>query len=245
LIPSKSEVLDKVKFAVSAPSPETPKGSALDYGNYASLLQATVGIPDYLSIENAQAANPEVEYYELIPNANRRELLHDVGRYYITPILPYPVTSLSDDTKIVPLGDLETIEAVRAQVDPLYPEVVSGTAWVVRVGNRIFVSNGLENTDRAQSFSIPVDAFGTLSGTIQPHSYLLATVENERLWLMANADAKGAYSDDRTTHLQLEGLASEPSWSVIEGSADANWTNGILNLQLRHQEGATEVIVSP
>jgi hypothetical protein len=145
----------------------------------------------------------------------------------------------------VPLGDLETIEAVRAQVDPLYPEVASGTAWVVRVGNRIFVSNGLENTDRAQSFSIPVDAFGTLSGTIQPHSYLLATVKNERLWLMANADAKGAYIDDRTTHLQLEGLASKPSWSVIEGSADANWTNGILNLQLRHQEGATEVIVSP
>ncbi len=244
LIPSETEVLDKVKLAVATTSPETDKGSALDYGSYAPLFLATNQLPGYVSISEAQEADPEVEYYELTPNANRRELLRDNGRHYATPILPYPVNSLSDDTTVIALSEVGSSESFQALIDPLYPETSTGSAWVVQVGHRLYVSNGLENTDQAQDFSIPVEGVGTLSGTIQPHSYLLATFKEDEIWFMANADGKGAYTDDRSTSLQLT-LSSKPTWDDTASNAAITWDNGTLTLKLDHQNGSTEVVLTP
>jgi hypothetical protein len=243
LIPSKSEVLDKLQLAVTAPAPEISKGSALDYGSYAPLFIATNELPGYISIAEAMTDDPEVEYYELIPNANRRELLRDNGRHYATPILPYPANSLSDNTTIISLSDANTTEAFQALIDPLYPETQHNTAWVVQLKGRLYVSNGLENTNENRSFSVSVENFGNLSGTIQPHTYLLGKSTEENLWLMSNACGKGAYTDDRSTHLELS-LTNEPSWEVI-GSASANWSDGVLSIILNNQESASEIIITP
>ena len=80
---------------------------------------------------------------------------------------------------------------------------------------------------------------GSFSGTVQPHSYLLAKRVEEGVWIMANADGKGVYNDDRSTHLSLE-RSAEP---VVEGEGTSNWSDGVLHLSLSHAQGASSVYV--
>lgn len=243
LIPSKAEVLEQVKIAVTAPAPDSSKGTALDYGVYAPLFRNTIGLDGYISVEDAEDEDEDVDYYEMTPNTCRRELLHNNGRYYMTPILPYSVDSLSDGTTVLQIEGLDSDEAVQDHFDDVYPAISTGTAWVVQVGNRIYINNSHENTDTAQSFSIEIEGWGSFSGTIQPHSYLLATVEDGEIWLLANADTKGNYTDDRSTVLSLS-LIVEPSVTTSRGDVDSSWEGGALELHMNHQEGAVEVIIA-
>jgi hypothetical protein len=62
---------------------------------------------------------------------------------------------------------------------------------------------------------------------------------------MANADNKGTYTDDRTTHLTLS-LSAEPA--SISGTQDAltsSWANDTLTLELSHAAGAANVVITP
>jgi hypothetical protein len=237
LIPSKEEVLSKVKVAVASPSPETNKGSAMDYGVYAELYKYTLGIDDYQSIEEVESEDEDADYYELIPNACRRELLHNEGRYYMTPILPYPITSLSDDTEIVDIDDISAGSQVRNIFDNAYPEADMGDAWVVEIGQRLYINNSHENKNISQSFSIALEGIGDLSGTVQPHSYIVGKYDSDSLWLMANADNKGNYTDDRTTKISLT-LSQEPT---VEGGGEHTYSNGKLEISLDHSQGHKEV----
>ena len=54
LIPTKDAVLEQVKIAVASPPVESNKGSAMDYGIYGPLYSYTLGIDDYLSIEEVE-----------------------------------------------------------------------------------------------------------------------------------------------------------------------------------------------
>jgi hypothetical protein len=239
LIPTKEEVLDKVQLAVAAPPVESDKGSALDYGVYASLYKYTLGIDDYISIAAAEAEDDDLDYYEMIPNACRRELLHNQGRYYATPILPYPMDSLSDGTRVLSLDDISSETDVQFTFDAAYPESATGSAWVVQVGDRVYINNSHENMDIEQSFSFDWEGAGRFSGTIQPHSYLLAKRSEEGIWIMANADGKGSYTDDRTTRIELE-LPVEPD---VEGSVESTWNNGTISLSMSHSDGAGSVFL--
>ena len=239
LIPTKEEVLEQVQIAVAAPSVETARGSALDYGIYGPLYSYTMGIEDYLTIEEVEGPDEDADYYDMTPNACRRELLHNEGRYYMTPVLPYPIASLSDDTTVISTSEIQSVDAVQALFDDAYPEIHTGSAWVVRVGNQIYINNSHENTDTAQDFSIEIPTVGVLSGTIQPHSYLIVKVEAEGLWMFGNADNKGPYTDDRTTRLTLT-LDTEPT---VSGDAQSTWNNGTLELTLNQSDSAAEATI--
>jgi hypothetical protein len=239
LIASKEEVLDKVKIAVASPSVETEKGSAMDYGIFGPMYEYIMGIDDYISIAEAESADEDADYYEMTPNACRRELLHNRGRYYMTPVLPYPIDSLEDGTTIVSTDEIASTEAVQSLFDTAYPQQSTGDAWVVRVGKNLYINNSHENTDEAQDFSVEIAGVGTLSGTIQPHSYLIATITEDVLWLFGNAGGKGDYTDDRTTRLELT-LDAEPS---VSGDGSSTWSNGVLSLSLDQSSGASETVV--
>jgi hypothetical protein len=246
LIPSREEILQATKVAV-LPGSIHNEINALDYGPYAPLLRATVGIDGYSSIADLGPEDGE-DYYELVPNACRRELLHNNGRYGLVPVLPYPVSSIEggEHIELVALSELSDLDSVSALLDPLYPAVSTGDAWVVRVGDRVYINNSHENSDIAQSFSLALpEDLGELSGTVLPHSYVLGKTDESQLWLLANVDLKGAYTDDRITRLQLL-LPAEPNVTSSTGGVTDSWdeATGILNLELDHSSGAVEVLVA-
>ena len=240
LIPTRAEVLAKVKVAVAAPPPESDKGSALDYGAYAALYRYTMDITDHVSLAEVRETDPDIDYYDMVPNACRRELLHNEGRHYVAPVLPYPIAALSDDTLVLSLAEVAEHAVVEEIFSSNHPLFSTGTAWVVEVGGRIYITNSHENTDLSQSFSFQIEGMGTVSGEVQPHSWILLRKTPEALWIMANAGSKGAYTDDRTTRLTLT-MTTEPTVEVSRGVAIPEWTAGSLDLKMPHQAGASEV----
>ena len=88
----------------------------------------------------------------------------------MTPVLPYPIDSLSEGTVVVPMSEHNSVEAVSSLFNGPYPETISADACVVQVDNTVHINNSHENTDIAQDLFIVLDDVGTLSGTIQPHS---------------------------------------------------------------------------
>jgi len=245
LIPSREEILQATKVAV-LPGSVHHELNALDYGPYAPLMRATVGIDDYVSIADLGPEDGE-DYYELTPNSCRRELLHNNGRYGLIPVLPYPVSSIEggEHIELVDLSELSDLAAVSARVDPLYPEISTGDAWVSKVGDRIYINNSHENSDIAQDFSVTLPGdLGTLSGTALPHSYVIAKRTGDQLWILANVDTKGAYTDDRITRLQLitstEPTVTSASTEVIEAWDPSSTT---LSLELGHETGAVDLTI--
>lgn len=57
-----------------------------------------------------------------------------------------------------------------------YPRWYQGDAFVERVGDLLVILNGHENRDQSQAYSIPMTPgrIMRLSGTIEPHSYIIA-----------------------------------------------------------------------
>ncbi len=154
--------------------------------------------------------------------------------------MPYPIASLSDDTQVLTVADLEDVDALTAQLDAAYPAISTGTAWVSRVGGRIYINNAHENSDIAQDFSIEIEGWGTLSGTVQPHSYAMVRVADDALWVMANADTKGPYTDRRQTEIRLQ-IEREPSVVNHRGTATTAWAAGASTVHLDHADGAGEI----
>jgi hypothetical protein len=242
LIPSREEMLQETRIAVR-PGPPS-EDSALDYGPYASLYRATVGLPGYVSIEQSPTEDGD-DYYELTPNTCRRELLHDSGRYGLPPVLPFPMRSIADaeDIEIVTLEEIEGLQQAQDLFDSHYPDFSTGDAWVSRRGDRLYISNGHENTDTPQAFSTALPGgLGEISGSVLPHAYLLLKREANTVWVMANVDQKGSYSDDRTTRFALA-LSREPDFSSLSNRVTHAWdaNTGIASLQLDHVEGAVSL----
>jgi len=242
LIPTKTEVLDTVKVAVAAPSVETDKGNGLDYGIYAPLFINTIGLDGFQSVAEVEDEDDDVDYYELTPNTCRRELLHDNGRYYMSPILPYPISELDDDTQVLSVDQLDDTAELQATLNSAYPAVSTGTAWITQVGNLLYINNGHENTDESQDFSTEVAGWGTLSGIVQPHSYAVMKMEGDTIWVMANGDTKGSYTDNRTTTLTLS-LEAEPTVEVSHGTVESVWADGTLSIELSHADGAAVLTI--
>ena len=124
-----------------------------------------------------------------------------------------------------------------------YPAFSEGDAWVVSVGNKVYVSSQLENTDAEQDFAFTTASAPSWKGPSSP-IHLLSSEEDSGIWLTANGDMKGAYPNDRTTHLRIQ-LDDEPSRIVWAGEVSSTWESGELVLDMHQVAGATTVEVIP
>ena len=127
-------------------------------------------------------------------------------------------------------------------MDP-HDAVQQSQSQAFAVGERIYISNGHENKDIAQDFSIDIDGWGTLTGSIQPHSYALLRISDAEIWVMANGDTKGAYTDSRTSTLRLE-LSAEPSVEIERGDISFEWLEDHILISMAHSSGAGTCVIS-
>jgi hypothetical protein len=178
------------------------------------------------------------------PDGNLYELIANTGRYHVIPILPYGVDAPPMAT--VAAEALTDAATVRRRFNTAYPAFYEGDAWVARVADSIFVMNTHENRDVAETFSIPIGEgnIERLSGQAIPHWYLVAKLLDggAGLWLQANANHKGPYTDGRSTSLQVAcgrrpEVVAEPSAALRR----CEWDDGILRLELSHETGAVDV----
>jgi hypothetical protein len=72
-----------------------------------------------------------------------------------------------------------------------------------------------------------------------PHSFLLLKVSTERLWIFAQADTKGAYTDGRTTTIDLPSLDDRAQLRILFG--DAQVEPGTLSLAQSQGPVALEI----
>ena len=120
--------------------------------------------------------------YELIPNN---------ARYYRIPLLPtnYQVSS---SIKVIKLEDMQNDENVVNTFNSAYPQIYTGDANVTRVGDTISIMSSSENEDIVQAyndFPINVGNIKSISGSIQPHSYIMAKILNSKdLWLQTDCE---------------------------------------------------------
>ena len=182
---------------------------------------------------------------EVEQNGCRYELIPNTGRYYLIPVLPYPIRQ-AGDAKALDIADLQGLDEVRTTFDAHYPAWYEGNAWVTRAGDSLFVMNSHENKDIAQTYAIPLDGTGNITrlSVAIPHWYLIAKRldAGNGLWLQANANHKGPYTDGRTTRLTLD-CRRRPKVTVepVAALARETWSRGRLELSLSHVDGAVEV----
>ena len=229
LIPSEAEVLANVRLAVRQPERFENVRHHGTYQYYRPLYEATYGLRE------------GGEEYEYIPNTSR---------YYFFPLLPYGSESIGDGLQYLDLPTLKTMstEAIRAVVEKACPDPDRGRAFSVQIGDRFYVQNTHENEDVTEDFRL---AFGrgptkALSGVIGAHHYVMGQLGRggRTLWLQANANHKGPYTDGRTTRLTLA-CKRRPNLTVEPASALASekWHAGRLKVTLSHAAGAVEVSI--
>ena len=245
LIPAKQEVLSQVEIAIDPGPVESDKGNFVCYGRYSSLYRATYGIRDFVETD----ADTTEDTIVSTPTGCRYELLPNTGRYYFIPVLPYPTNENPvEGVDLVRIGELTELDDVTRIFDSRYEDEYSGDAWMVRIGNSLFVTNSHENVDQAQTYGVLLDGdLESLSGRVQPHAYLLGSIgtAGDHIWLHANAEHGPEYTDDRTTVVQME-WSDEPTFTVTPSSAlmEWSWDAGRLSLVLSHENGAVEVVAS-
>jgi hypothetical protein len=182
------------------------------------------------------------------PNGAQYELLPNSGAFYFLPIVPHPARAMPG-LQIVSLADLKTEDDVRKAYAGKMPPHYSGDAWVVMMGERIYITNSEENRNVAQTFSIPLPGpIESLAGTALPHSYMMGRLADDgsMLWLQANVNVKGPYTDDRVTELVLHcGNAPEVKTDPVAALIEKKWDKAKKELRLRlsHKEGAVDLYV--
>jgi len=248
MIPSKQQVMDNIKIAVDPGPVESDKGNFVCYGHYSSLYRYTYGINDFLEV-TSDTDEGEIEEstsgcrYEMIPNN---------GRYYSIPVIPHPANSFDlGNIQLVSIQDLQTQQQVTDLFNANYPDQFTGTAWMNRVSNMCYVMNSHENMNQQQTFGFTfTGSLQSFSGNSMPHSYLLASVNTaqDSIWFHVNAEHGPAYTDDRTSIIEMQ-WATEPSTvtvlpadALVSQSWDAD--TGTLSLSLSHSNSNVEVTVT-
>jgi hypothetical protein len=246
MIPTKAEVLAEVKVAVRPGPVEARKGSFACYGDFSPLYLATYGIENWVDTPRNMNDDEFMEAYDP-PTGCRTDLMPGSGRYYWIPMLPHPIEDLPDaDVHVVDLDELPDEAAVSAIFDSRYPERATGDAFISMVGDVVYITNGHENTDGAQSYSVPLSGRVTqLAGTAHPHAYLVVKRGAAGgLVIHANANHNGPYTDDRTTDLAL---SSATALSVTVTPAEAlvsqDWADGVHRVVVSHADGAATIAV--
>ena len=249
MIPAKQEVMKEVKIAVAPAPVDTDKGDAMAFGHYAPLYRATYGIDEFVATDEIRGSGGE-NYNQYIPTGCRYEVLHNTGRYYYIPILPYPARDIGGSAiEEVKIENLQDMTAVKSLYESKYPPRYGGDAWVVLVSDKVFIMNNHENRNIMQTFDIPLDGSGNISrivGRAIPHAYIMGKRldSDNGFWFQANANHKGPYTDGRTTQMRFT-CKRKPKVTVTPADAavENKWDGGRheLSLILSHQDGAVEV----
>mgnify|MGYP000353685571 CR=1 FL=1 len=217
LIPSKEEVLSKVKVALRL-EPEDFEKEDEFFGPLRVVYQGTYGL------------------------RHASELIPDSGRYYFIPLLPVLAKEPPSGVRVAKPSDFGSPEEARDFFDRFYPKFYEGDAFVARVGSLIVAMHSRENEDVRQRFSLPIEAgvVKALSGELDVHGFVVGKVEGRRLLLQVNGRR------ERRTTLRLE-CEREPSVEVSpeEGLLERRYEGGVLTLVISHKLGAVEVKVSP
>lgn len=230
LIPTRQEVLRNVKLAVY--NDKAAKGDASRwpfYVEYGPLYAGTYGF--------RKMGNIDGQLWEFFPNT---------GRYYFIPVLPQGNEPLAPHVRNLPVSSLQDVARVRKAFDAAYPKWYEGEAPACLVGETLTVLNSRENENVTESFAVPLKRgpFGTISGRIGPHAYLVGKIEDggRRLWFQANSEYP-----DRDTELSIA-CSHKPDWRIAPASAtkEARWDEQARRLVLRlsHKDGAVEVTAS-
>jgi hypothetical protein len=225
LIPTIDQVRANVKFGVYNDRPAVDEKAWPHYVEYGPLFAATYGF--------RRMGNIDGQLWEFFPNT---------GRYYFIPVLVQGNEPLGGGIRNLAVSKLQDVAKVRELFDAAYPPSYDGDAFVVRAGDTVTVLNSRENEDVTESFSVPrlARVVGTLAGTVAPHSYVVAKIEDagRRLWLQANTEYP-----ERDTVLALT-CPAEPRCTITPAAAvrESRWdaATHTLHLRLTHREGAVE-----
>ena len=79
---------------------------------------------------------------------------------------------------------------------------------------------------------------------MQPHYYLLVKSSADRLWGMGNADTKGAYTDDSSSHLTLT-RSSEPGETTTSPNVTVTWADGEAKMIMNHNDSFGTILLVP
>jgi hypothetical protein len=173
LIPEREQVVAKMKVAYQ------------DSGAPGTELDAP-GEKLYRPLYGGSTPDEEIMSRDLSPDLFPRS-----GRYYFLPVLPKlaPPTSHSRFSHIIVPNQFAEAESERAYFDQLYPAESSGQALVLHINGAWFVTNTHENQNIAEDFRFHL-ALGRsdveLSGLLEPHSFLLVKVDEQKLYLQAS-----------------------------------------------------------
>lgn len=227
MVPEKDQLLAKIQLAVY--NDGVPKKDDGDqyYYEWDALYRGTYGFRDLDGYPGT--------LMEFFPNT---------GRYYSIPVLPQGRRDLGLDIELLPLSGLLDADEVKSVFNKAYPTWYEGDALVSLVGDTLAVLNSNENLDETQTYVLPMQARGgflKISGTIEPHAYLMGKFKdgNKHFWFQANVEYP-----ERPTELTLT-LKSDPKVSITpETAAQINqWdaATGELRLRLSHADGVVEV----
>ncbi|MDR0641755.1 MAG: NPCBM/NEW2 domain-containing protein [Treponema sp.] len=129
LIPSKDEVVDKIKAVVSADGICGDLGDAWVGGKYRKVFQNIYGIDHGF------------------------ELFLKQSRYYYLPLM----TSNEDrfkNLKIIHADNINDPDEVNRILDPLYERQYAGNAYITEAGNTFVIMNSNENKQQSQFFAL-------------------------------------------------------------------------------------------
>lgn len=229
LVPTKEDVLKNIHLAVYNDGVPKKEDGDQYYYEWKALYEGTYGFRDI-------GVYPGT-LMEFFPNT---------GRYYYIPVFPQGKIDLGHGIETLPLSQLGDPAAVRARFNEAYPAWYDGDALVTLVGDTLAVLNSNENLDESQTYSVPLKnrgGFLKISGTVEPHAYLMGKFKdgNKHLWLQANAEYP-----ERPTELTLA-VKSAPKVTITPAAAAKvnQWdaATGELTLVLSHDDGAVEVTI--
>ena len=232
LVPTKDEVLKNIKLAVYNDGVPKKEDGDQYYYEWEAVYRGTYGFRDI-------GVHPGT-LMEFFPNT---------GRYFYFPVLPQGKRDLGKGIEVLPLSQFGDVAKVKSVFDAAYPAWYSGDALVNIVGDTLTVLNSNENTDEAQTYSVPLKdrgSFANITGRIGPHAYVLGKFEdgNRRLWLQANTEY---YERGDMTELTLT-CTSQPKVKIVPASAvKVNRWDAVtktLTLVLSHADSAVEVEIS-
>jgi len=217
LIPDKAKVRSKIKVACL--SDNWDSYWSRDYGTFKNLFRSAYRI-----------SGPE----DFIPNT---------GKYYFIPILPKYTDSkvLNSFSNIFSTRTFPTSEDIVSFLERYYPEKDGkGDAWIIRVGDRIFIMNTWENQDRQEDYDVGINhpLIRRVKGRVGPHQYLIIKEMPEGIYIHANNRRKRKSSIVVSAEKRPK-LIVQPVFALEKEEWDENKHE--LNIRLNHFLGAVNL----
>jgi len=237
LIPSKEEVMSKIKVAYVADFESGEESEASDVDYYRGYAADNV----FFGRHRERGHGTGTIYKATYGIEHEHEMIPDTGRYYWIPVLPkYTRMEFMNEFERVLCPNQFTGETeAKIFFDVFYPPIQEGNGYVVFVGDEVMAMNSLENMDLPQEFSFKMSGL-EFSGKLDEHSYFLVKRIADGLFLHANN------RDWRSTVVSIKGLppTAKFSFEPTSGGSVISPQEGNVELHLTHASGAVRVFVA-